>query len=77
MEGIGERKMCNCIATIIKKTEQRKHAIQATVGSFNTQKSGVSYRPITRAGVPSKHNGYSSVPWKYCPWCGQQIEANP
>ena len=67
-------RMCDCIAIIKKETEQSEYAVNATVGSFDSQRSTVSYRPITLAGVPSKHNRYTSVPWKYCPWCGQHLK---
>ena len=66
--------MCDCIAAIIDRTQQRECAVDAIVGSFNSQSSEVGYRPITLAGAPSRHHRYISEPWKYCPWCGQQIE---
>lgn len=65
---------CDCMAKIIEKVEREEYAIQATIGSFNTQCSMISYRPITLAGVPSNHNGHTSVQWKYCPFCGRKIE---
>lgn len=65
--------MCDCIKKIVQKTNREKDAIYATVGSHNTQSSGISYRPIRLDGEPSKHNRYTSVNWKYCPWCGLKI----
>lgn len=66
--------MCNCIAEIVKKTEQREDGVYAEVGSNNSQSSQISWLPITLAGVPSKHHRYGRIPWKYCPFCGEQIE---
>ena len=65
--------MCDCIQKIIQETERREYAVNATVGASNSQSSGVSFRPITLAGIPHKHHRYISTSWKYCPFCGQQI----
>ncbi len=65
--------MCNCIEKIKEKINREKYAVYATVGSFDTQSSEVSYKPIRLDGVTSKHRRYTDVKWKYCPFCGQQI----
>ncbi len=75
MNGTHE-KICQCMAKIIDKVEREEFAINAVVGIFNTQQSPVRYRPITLAGVPSKHNGHTVVQWEYCPFCGQRLEGS-
>jgi len=66
--------MCNCIKEIEERINLEKNAIYATVGSFSHQSSEISYRPIRLDGEPSRHNRYTSVKWKYCPFCSEEIE---
>ncbi len=63
--------MCRCIENIIERTKAMEHAFDATVGSSNNQSSSVKYRPLKLNGEKSKVNRYTSAPWNYCPWCGE------
>lgn len=66
--------MCDCIKRINERMESKYYAVQSTVGSFNSQSSHVRFRPITREGKPHKHTRGDSVPWSYCPFCGEEIQ---
>lgn len=64
---------CDCIQKIEDKIRLENYAASATLGSSSSQRSEVSYRPITAEGRPSKHNRYTPVRWVYCPFCGLKI----
>lgn len=64
---------CDCIQKIKDRVNLEKDAIHATVGSNDSQRSEVVYRPIRLDGEPSKHNRYTSAKWEYCPFCGVKI----
>lgn len=63
-------RICSCIRDIEEEVRRGFDADSAFLEHSGTQSSQVSYRRLTRAGVPAKHLRYTSVKWRYCPFCG-------
>lgn len=67
--------MYDCIKQIEEKTVTRTGAAFARFDHFGSQSSEVSFKPYTEGGDIYKHNRYTSVPWKFCPFCGVKIKS--
>ncbi|MBA7576604.1 hypothetical protein ES708_18445 [subsurface metagenome] len=65
--------MCDCIAKIEEKIKNRELAACASFDHSGSQSSQVAFKPYTEKGDISKHFRYTSVPWKYCPFCGEAV----
>ncbi|KKM99448.1 hypothetical protein LCGC14_1147850 [marine sediment metagenome] len=66
--------MCDCINRIEKAIKNSEGAALAKFEHFGSQKSEVSYKPYTQAGNVFKHWRYTSVPWNFCPFCGEAMK---
>lgn len=66
--------MCNCIAEIEEKIKNREGAAFAFLDNLNGhQKSEVRFKRYTKNGDVSRYFKFTSVPWKFCPFCGVKI----
>ena len=61
--------MCNCIAGIEDKIKSERGT--NLVFMMRPGRSEIGITPITRVGEYAKHRRYTSVNWKYCPFCGE------
>lgn len=66
--------MCDCIQAIEKKVLDENNADSSWFENFGQQYSEVGYRPLRKDGKPSKVNRSTSVSWKFCPFCGEEID---
>jgi len=75
--------MCNCKNTeLIKKGHDRIYTLYSPKYTTNTVVSGeatgwgsteVTFRTVKKDGTPSHKRYYVSIPWKYCPHCGDKV----
>ena len=63
--------MCNCIQNVEEDIKNREGAAFVSFEHLGNQRSEVSFLPYTAQGAIYKHRRYTSVSWRYCPFCGQ------
>ena len=71
-----KEKTCDCIIKIEKRIAQEHNADLAQIEHFGSQCSEVSYRHLKEGSIVYKRAKYTSVDWKFCPFCGKQIKVN-
>lgn len=65
--------MCHCIVEIEERIKNRESAAFASFEHHGAQRSEVCFKPYTEGGSIYRHFRYTSVPWKYCPFCGEVL----
>jgi len=67
--------VCNCIRLIEDNTKKEHNADLAHFEHFGHQSSEVGYASYKKGNnhIFSKRY-YTSVPWKFCPFCGEPLE---
>ncbi len=63
--------MCNCIAEITERVKEKNNAVSAGMENFGVPYSGVFFVPKRKDGQPGKNRHYTSIPWNFCPFCGE------
>ena len=65
--------MCDCIKKAEEMVAANKGAAFAEFEHWGARTSEVSFKLYTKSGDIYKHYRYTSVPWKFCPFCGESI----
>lgn len=65
--------MCECIDEIKKRLAIEKGTDVVGFEHSGSQRSELYYKPFTRDGKLSKRFYYTSVRWKFCPFCGVRL----
>lgn len=65
--------MCDCIERLSKKLQREQHTASVRFEHFGAYSSEVAYQPYKNNGQPSKHRRYTSILWRFCPFCGKEV----